>query len=711
MPRTVSKRRENCYEWSALKLVAHGRLNVTKSHRSTSRVALGNEARLLLNVLGPFELWLEAGQPVRLPKKAQAMLAFLAMERGRAVPRDQLATLLWGDSATEQSRQSLRQSLLIIRSTVGPLADDVLRVDNAAVTLVASDQLILDVVAFQTLRQSNGLADLQRASSLYRDDFLAGVNITIEPFERWMDLERQRLFAARLELLERLAFAQKRDGLADEAISTARRLVALDPLREEAHRLLMRFLADAGERNAALLQYDDCARVLRSELGIEPDADTTDLAQIIRSERALPAVPAVRKSGSAPRQVGSAALALPDKPSVAVLPFADLRKEHGQDYFVHGLMEDVTVALGREKWLFVIASPSASAAGDASSDPRDIGAKLGVRYLLRGSVRVNEGQVLFVVQLHDAARGEHIWSERFQDRLDNLFAVQNRLTSKVAAMIAPALVSVEVERAIHKPTGSLTALDLYLRALPLFRTSRSDNQEALGLLYKAIDLDPSYATAYALAARCFQFQRMFDWLPEDGSGLAEGARLARVAGEKGSNDSEALWMAGLALVHLSEEIDHPLAMIERSLALNPNSANAWIAACLMRSYLGDTDMAIDAFQRAQRLNPLDLSQHLHWNMIAWAYLGAGRYAEAADAADRTLHISPAYLPGLRLKVVTSALLGRSQETQDTLRRLLAAQPRCSIAWMRQFLAGPLQRNSKALEVYLAAARSAGVPES
>jgi adenylate cyclase len=169
-------------------------------------------------------------------------------------------------------------------------------------------------------------------------------------------------------------------------------------------------------------------------------------------------------------------------------------------------------------------------------------------------------------------------------------------------------------------------------------------------------------------------------------------------------------MAGLALVHLSDDIDHSAAMIERSLLLKPNSANAWIAACLLHSYLCETEKAIDAFNRAQRLNPLDLSQHLHWNMVAWAYLGAGRYAEAAEAAHRTLHISPAYLPGLQLKMVTSALLGRGKEANATLKQILAVQPGFSLAWIRQFLKGPLQKNPKALEVYLAAARSAGVPE-
>ena len=158
----------------------------------------------------------------------------------------------------------------------------------------------------------------------------------------------------------------------------------------------------------------------------------------------------------------------------------------------------------------------------------------------------------------------------------------------------------------------------------------------------------------------------------------------------------------------SDDIDHSAAMMERSLLLNPNSANAWIAACLLHSYLCETEKAIDAFNRAQRLIPLDLSQHLRWNMVAWAYLGAGRYAEAAEAAHRTLHISPAYLPGLRLIMVVGATgAGRGSECHVEAD---PAQPGFSLAWIRQFLKGPLQKNPKALEVYLAAARSAGVPE-
>jgi hypothetical protein len=185
-------------------------------------------------------------------------------------------------------------------------------------------------------------------------------------------------------------------------------------------------------------------------------------------------------------------------------------------------VEDITVALGRETWLFVIASQSAFAFKDRGADPREIAAKLGVRYVLRGSVRKGANRVRIVVQLTDAATGAHIWSDRFEDEIDNVFAMNDRVMTQAAAMIAPALRSVEIERAQRKPTSSLTAFDLYLQALPLFRKSLADNQEALRLLDKAVALDRSYSAAYGFAARCYQFQKLMGWVSPNDSRLQEG---------------------------------------------------------------------------------------------------------------------------------------------------------------------------------------------
>jgi hypothetical protein len=206
--------------------------------------------------------------------------------------------------------------------------------------------------------------------------------------------------------------------------------------------------------------------------------------------------------------------------------------------------------------------------------PNSTATKLGVRYVLRGSVRRDGSRVRIVVQLTDAVHGGHIWSDRLEDEADNVFAMHDRLMARVAAMIAPALRSVEVERAQRKPTESLTAYDLYLRALPKYRSREADNREALLLLRKAIDIDRAFAAAYGLGARCYQFQRMMGWARPLAPELDEGVRLALLAAEYGANDSEALWMAGRAIVQHRGGMDHGLGMIERSLLLNPSSANA-----------------------------------------------------------------------------------------------------------------------------------------
>ena len=681
--------------------------------------ATDTQLRLALDVLGAFELKRADGQLLRLPKKAQALLAYLALLKGRAIPREQLATLLWGNSATEQARQSLRQCLAALRNVLGAEASEWIVADTASVLLAPCELLAIDVTAFEAACQSKTVADMQRASALYRDELLTGLQIHVEPFNDWLTLERQRLLSLRLDLLQRLAVAKAEARDMEGAIGAARHVTALDPLREEGHRLLMRLLASSGNRSAALKQHERCVQVLRDELGIAPEAETAQLAAAIRAGRSLAAepseLPATRpadKQEAAPvPPTAPTGPPLPDKPSIVVLPFANLTGDASQDYFVDGLVEDITVALGRETWLFVIASPSAFAFKDRSADPRDVAAKLGVRYVLRGSVRRDGNRVRIVVQLTDAATGAHIWSHRFEDAADNVFAMNDRLMTQAAAMIAPALRSVEIERAQRKPTSSLTAFDLYLQALPLFRKSLADNRQALRLLDKAVAIDPSYSTAFGFAARCYQFQKLMGWVSPKDPELMEGVRLAHVAADLGKNDSEALWMAGLAMAQLAGEIDYGQALVDRSLSLNPNSANAWSSSCTTRSYVGDVDQAIEHFHRSRRLNPLDQTQHFHWNMVGHAYFIAGRYEEAHAAADKTLRASPTYPQGLRLKVATCGLLGRVEEARTYLQQLLVVHPQCSVAWIRDFWEPLLQRTPGALAKYVEGCRLAGLPEA
>lgn len=401
---------------------------------------------------------------------------------------------------------------------------------------------------------------------------------------------------------------------------------------------------------------------------------------------------------------------LPDKPSIVVLPFANLSGDASQGYFAEGIVEDISIALGRFSWLFVIASSAVSVYKGRALDLRQVGMELGVRYALCGSIRKDSSRVRIVVQLTDTSTGAHLWADQMEGTLDNIFEMQDRVASQVAAEITPALWSVEIERAQHKPTENLSAYDLYLRALPRYRSSLAENREALKLLHKAIGIDPSYSTAYGFAARCYQVQKLFGWVPPVDPQLNEGIRLARLAAEIGKRDSEALWLAGFVLAQLAGEVEHGLALIEKSVSLNPNSANAWIACSYVRGYLGDSDRALEHFSRAQRLNPLDSMHQSLWNAAAWAHFCGGRYEEAADAIDKALNAWPTYAPALRMKVATSGLLGRTEAARDHVQRLLAVHPAESVDWMRAFWQAPLRCQPSILAKILEGARLSGLPE-
>src|SRR5690348_14332884 len=415
------------------------------SSLQTEAASVANET-LKLSLLGPFAAFIGPHPVTALPKKAQALLAYLAMHAGRPIPREQLAVMLWADSGNEQARRSLRECLVALRSGLGSIAADRLTTEGASVCFSESQDIVTDVRQFEVLSRSTSLADLETASALYRDDFLHGLHIGSEPFADWMLIERRRLTAAMSDLLYRLAVVRAEAGQIDGAIKGAERLTTFDSLREEGHRLLMQLLAQVGQRSAALKQYTLCADILRRELGVTPEPATADLAANLRESggRGLSAKnsdPATEFKDARADAVSPAAP--PNKTSIAVLPFANLSGDAAQDYFADGIGEDITMTLGRVPWLFVIGSSSAVPYRGSDVDVRRIGLELGVRYILRGSVRKDHQRLRIVVQLADASNGGHVWAERFDGELRETFAIQERVAAQASAMIAPALQSVE----------------------------------------------------------------------------------------------------------------------------------------------------------------------------------------------------------------------------------------------------------------------------
>jgi adenylate cyclase len=393
-----------------------------------------------------------------------------------------------------------------------------------------------------------------------------------------------------------------------------------------------------------------------------------------------------------------------------VLPFVNLSGDPAQEYFADGMVEDITIALGRLHWLFVIGSASAFTYKSRTIDVRQIGSELGVRYALKGSVRKEGKRVRITCQLSETSHGGQVWADRFEDELDSIFAMQDRVAGHVSTVIAPALRAEEIERARSKPTENLTAYDLFLRALPLHRLGYAQNEEALRLLDKAITLDPSYGAAYGLAAWCYDLQKIFGWVPPSDPRLNEGIRLAHRAADIGSSDSEALWMTAHSLTLLAGETELAVALTKKAISLNPNSPNAWWVSGTAHYFSDYPQVALEHGARARRLSPLDPMAYNHWLSTAMAYFFAGQYQDAADAADMSLAERTNFPPALRLKVVTSGLLGRIEEGREWVARLLAVNPDASVAKLKMFYEPLLRINPHRLETYLKGLRLCGLPE-
>src|SRR3982075_687342 len=302
------------------------------------------------------------------------------------------------------------------------------------------------------------------------------------------------------------------------------------------------------------------------------------------------------------------AFALPDKPSIAVLPFQNMSGDPEQDYFADGMVDDIITALSHFKALFVIARNSSFTYKGRAVDVKQVGRELGVRYVLEGSVRKAANRVRITGQLVDAATGAHLWADRFDGGLDDIFDLQDQVTESVVGAIAPVVEKTEIERARRKPTESLGAHALYLRgSARLFPfANRQANGEALRLFNSAIELDPDFASAYGRAATCYVYAKASGWISGAANESAAAARLAQRAVELGKDDAIAIANSGWALAYVVLDLEAGAALVDRALKLNSNLAEAWHFGGWVKIWLGEPEAAMERFGWGVRLSPLDL---------------------------------------------------------------------------------------------------------
>jgi TolB-like protein/class 3 adenylate cyclase/tetratricopeptide (TPR) repeat protein len=408
-----------------------------------------------------------------------------------------------------------------------------------------------------------------------------------------------------------------------------------------------------------------------------------------------------------PAAEASRPLALPDKPSLAVLPFQNMSGEPEQEYFADGTVEDIITALSRFKALFVIARNSSFIYKGRAVDIKQVGRELGVRYVLEGSVRKAASRVRITGQLIDATTGAHLWADRFDGTLEDIFDLQDQITISVVSAIAPKLEQVEIERAKHKPTGSLDAYDYFLRGTAsLHQGTEAAVSEALQLFYKAIELDAEFASAYGMAAWCYVVRKTNGWMRDLVKEVAETKRLAKRATESGRDDAVALCWGGYALAYVANDVDAGLAFIDLALGLNPNLSAAWNFSGWVRIFLGEHQSAIDRFERALRLSPRDPTVFHMRTGIAYANLLLGHYDKASSAARDALR-DQTWLGGLRVLAASEALAGHVEQARDAVQRLLQSDPAMRISNLRDRIS-PLRPEDFAK--YVDGLRKAGLPE-
>lgn len=377
--------------------------------------------------------------------------------------------------------------------------------------------------------------------------------------------------------------------------------------------------------------------------------------------------------------------ALPDKPSIAVLPFANLSADPEQEFFADGVVEDVINALSRIRFLFVIARGSSFTYRNRKVPVSQIGRELGVRYVLDGTVRRAGNRMRITGTLVEAETGIQHWASQFEGDVSDMFALQDRVTEGVAAVIEPRLLFAEVERVTRWPPESIQAYDLFLRATGHFyRMTRDDIEKALELTDRALRLDPNSARNLALGARCRCHRKVQGWVPPDHPTVAEAARMARRAAELAKDDSEVLWMAGIMVALAGGDMPGAIALIDRALEINPNSADALTYSGMVRGHFGDSEVALEHLERAHRLSPRDAQTYNKFLAAAFAAFNAGRYEESLGWTGRSLKEKPDYSPAWRMRAACFGLLDRIDEGKEAVLRLLALSPNETQASLRHY---------------------------
>jgi DNA-binding SARP family transcriptional activator/TolB-like protein len=678
---------------------------------------------LRLRLIGQMEAWTITSENV-LPagRKTRALLAVVALSNPRPALRGRLAELLWSRRPEEQARASLRQEIHRLLETLSPTGTEIIQVTRDHLSL-RSGVVWVDVeeVMRATTEQPASL-------SLLDGDLLEDLDGIDPTFDAWLTTERERL----RDRARNVAEALLRDSAEPEAaIPAAQRLLQIDRAHEGAWRALMRAHAARGERGMAIQAYDRCRAVLADLLDAAPSQETQRLLAEIRGPYGS-RIP-MRQQLQPPASVQGDANARPHQPApdssdepVAVLePKQDLHNARGgahvgvmpmqlvgvseeEAHLAPGLAEEITTALARFRWMFVVSSSSLGRFAAESRDETAIRRTFGIDFLVDGSIQRVRNRLRITVRLLDLRAGSQVvWARRFDRQSNDLLSLQDEIASEVVAQIDPEILLIEAQRSAARPPIDSTAYDLMLRAIPLLgRMDRHQFMLAGEHLQHAITLEPDYAAAYAWYAYWRVFLVGQGWSDNPRGTIEEAGVLAERAIVLDPYDARALTIAGHVRAFLHHRLREALALHERALSLNPNLAMAWALSAVSYAYLGDPEEAERRNARYKKLSPLDPHAFFFDAFFVLIHL-LKRDFESAVALGRSVsEMNPSFSASLKPYLAALGHTGRHQEAAAARQRLLAIEPDFTV---KGFIAGsPLARGADR-ELYSEGLRLAGLP--
>jgi TolB-like protein/Flp pilus assembly protein TadD len=660
-----------------------------------------------IRILGGLDAISPGGEPLRLPtRKTALVLAALVLAGEKGVRRQAVSDAFWADRGEVQARSSLRQALAALRRAFAQGDDTAVRIEGDLETLhlsaVADD---VDAWRFERLIESAKAADLALAAALYQGDVLAGIPLP-EPLDQWFGPHQRSYRQKALLLVERLSLLPRADltSVKAECQALAERLLASDAAAEEAHRALIRIYQHQGRLNAALRQYELCRDTLRRELDAEPEAQTEAL------------MAGVRDAGNGDAAASTAHAAPPaapardrEQPSIIVMPFDNLSGAD-DEYFVDGVVEEITSALSRVREFFVIARQSAFTYKGRFVDVREVGRELGVAYVVEGTVRRGGDRLRISVQLVDAETRNQLWSDRYEGATQDIFAFQDVIAAQVAGAIYPAVRNAEIAVAKGRPPGSVRAYDLVLQAYPkIWSQSSADNAQAIAILGNAIATCADYGRAHALLAWCHSQDQVYLWSADPEASRVSAGRAVDAAAPLIGDDPTALAAVGAALSQSLDDLPRAAAYVDSALALDPNNAWAWSRSGWVAIYQDEPDKARERFERSLALSPLDPLAFNQRIGIAMTFGYKGEYARAAKLLQEVLNKHPHVTWAYRQLAFVSAMAGDVPTARDAIKKLRAAHPNATIALMKR--AHPSRHTPRVFNLMLEGWRAAGLPEA